>query len=244
MLAAKPIVGIEYFEEWVKVLEKSPWSPVPDISNFTPTIGQALGHLQSKSFFLPKEERKSLFNGKTFAFPTQSELNSSMALAIRKAGGKTTSVLRDQTDLLLVECSNSQTEDYTRLLSVIKARGERPIPIKEIGLAIISCSTVQYCNPRLPSLENSVTFNQNKDTNDGMHFAIAENTQLNSLSQISSNGEQCEEQPPLKKIKTEQFSPSHKKLRLDEQVAVRLNNRIEHSHNFQNNFFRLLECTP
>jgi hypothetical protein len=229
LLAVKPIVTVEYFEKWVKILEQDPSSSMPDASQFTPVIGPALEQFDKKCF-LPKEERKSLFLGKTFIFATPNELKSSMAIAATKAGG----IISNNTEnfdpncSLLVECS-SPSPDYSRLLTKVSSRGERSIPQNEIGLAILSSSVEVYCNPRARNL------NQNSQSHSNKHAALAsvecslrdQETQMGNVPQLVGRKKECEE-PPSKRNRIEKqiseisqvLQPPSKKIHLDEMVAV------------------------
>lgn len=152
LLAAKPIVKVDFFESWKAVLEKNPESSQPDFDSFVPpnAIPASMGCFENP-YFLPNETRKTLFQGKTFVFPSK-DLYDSMARNVEKAGGKATrDFVEDTDDTILVEATHPPfSEEYTSRLQAMRARGKRSVPLKEIVSAIISCSTMRYCNPSTP----------------------------------------------------------------------------------------------
>lgn len=60
LIAAKPILKVEYFEAWHKSLEDDPTSPVPTFDSFIPQIDAQLAHL-NELIFLPRTERCRIF---------------------------------------------------------------------------------------------------------------------------------------------------------------------------------------
>ncbi|KAI9554004.1 hypothetical protein GHT06_019276 [Daphnia sinensis] len=225
LLAAIPIVVVDFFEKWVSLLEQDPYSPIPDVTEYTPQIGPALGQFGKQSF-IPKEERKSLFLGKTFIFASSSELKSSMAIAAKKAGGNITSDYEafNTEGIVLMECANSPP-DYTRLLTSLSSRGERPIPQSEIGLAILSCSVEIYCNPRARlTSEHSQSYSKPAKASVQCSFRDEE-TQL--ATQPFNHNKESEE-PPCKRNKIENpipenhqvHQPPTKRIHLDDEAAA------------------------
>jgi hypothetical protein len=215
LLAVKPIVMVEFFQKWVNILEQDPCGSIPNASEFTPLIGPALGQFD-KQCFLPKEERKSLFRGKTFIFATPNELKSSMAMAATKAGGHVSSNIETFTnDSLLIECT-SPSPEYGHLLANLSSRGERSIPQNEIGLAILSCSVEMYCNPRA----HTQSYNNKLAVASVQCSLRDQETQMGNVSQVMS------EEPPSKKNRIESFEisqvlqPPTKKIHLDEKAVV------------------------
>ena len=203
MLAAKPIVVVDYFESCVQVLDNNPWSLMPNVSKFTPSIGQALEQFE-KSCFLPKEERKSLFVGKTFIFATSNEVKSSMAIAVSKAGGKVTNdPIHTNGSVLVDSASPSPSKDYVQLQKSCASRGERPILLKEIGLAILSCSVEQYCNPRSLAVDSQIPRKPEAASVKTTQFD--EETQVVNVSRPTRCVENDEE-PPFKRNRIENLA--------------------------------------
>ena len=51
---------------------------------------------------------------------------------------------------ILIETTNQvPSEEYSAFLNYLTTQGKRAIPMKEIGWAILTCSTHRYCNPLL-----------------------------------------------------------------------------------------------
>jgi len=218
---------VDFFEKWMEILEQDPCGSMPDVSQFTPLIGPALEQFDKKCF-LPKEERKSLFLGKTFIFATSNELKSSVAIAATKAGGNISNNVEnfDVNSSLLMECS-SPASDYSRLLTNVSSRGERPIPQNEIALAILSCSVEVHCNPRARNLiQNSQSHNNKQALASAQGSLRDQKTQVGNVSQLVCRKKECEE-PPSKRNRMEQqiseissvLQPPTKKIHLDEMVA-------------------------
>ncbi|KZS06186.1 putative Nibrin [Daphnia magna] len=225
LLAAIPIVVVDFFEKWVSLLEQDSYSPLPDASQYTPQIGPALGQFGKQSF-IPKEERKSLFLGKTFLFASSNELKSSMAIAAKRAGGNITSDFEaiNTEGVVLMECANSPP-DYARLVTSLSSRGERSIPQSEIGLAILSCSVEIYCNPRARlASEHSQGCSKPAKAS----FQCSFRDEETQLATQPFNHKKESEEPPCKRNKIENPTPeSHqvhqpptKRIHLDDEAAA------------------------
>lgn len=216
---------VDFFEKWVSVLEQDPFSAIPDASLFTPQIGPALGQF-GKECFTTKEERKSLFLGKTFIFASSNELKSSMAIAAKRAGGNITSNFEAfNTEGGLLMESASHPPDYARLLAVLSSRGERSIPQNEVGLAILSCSVEIYCNPR-PRRASEQSQSLSKPAKVSIQCSFRdEETQL-ATQPVSHKRE--DEEPSLKRNRIENpipkiphvLQPPTKRIHLDDEAAA------------------------
>lgn len=212
MLAGKPIVEVKLFENWVQRLEQDPWSSVPDVSEFIPEIGQeTLGQFDRK-MFLPKQERQSLFLGKTFFFANSKESKSSMAEAVEKAGGKVTTDFEGfstEGSVLVESKSLPLPGNYVQLSKSVISRGERSIPEKEIGLAILACSVERFCNPVSKSAEHQIGGTQSHGRA-SLAFTdsclLDRETSSGMLPEFTGHNRRDEE-PPLKRIKVENAAP-------------------------------------
>lgn len=209
LIFAKPIVELKFFETWVQMLEKNPCSLEPDVSMFTPVIGQeTLGEF-GKQVFLPQEKRRSLFLGKTFVFATTEESKSSMAQVAVKAGAKITASVESfiNNNSVLIESSNLKTpEGYIRLLRQLNSRGERCIPEKEIGQAILACSVERFCNPFSMCVEQQV-FDDQGSTQATIGFTDSfpndPNTLLDNSLRLPMSTSRESEEPPFKRNRIE-----------------------------------------
>lgn len=214
LLAGKPIVEARFFENWVQKLEQDPWSSMPDFSEFIPIIGQETLGQFDRNVFLPKEERQSLFLGKTFVFATTKESSSSMAEAVEKAGGKVTTNVEDfnaENSVLVENKSLSLPENYVQLSKSLLSRGERSIPEKEIGLAILACSVERFCNPCVMSVDKKNVDSQGLHGRASVAFTnsclLDRETLPENLTEFTSQSRRNEE-PPLKRTKVETAASS------------------------------------
>lgn len=149
-MEVKPIVEVAYFESWTAILEKNPFSPSPNVLKFIPIIGQETLGQFNRETFLPNDGRQKLFAGQTFFFTDSKEIKSSMAAAVERAGGRVSSKIEEfsfNNSVLIETNCPSPSEEYIRLLKTLTNRQERPVPEKEIGLAILACSTERFSNP-------------------------------------------------------------------------------------------------
>lgn len=125
LLTAKPLVTVDFFLSWVTSLEQNPESPHPDFLDFVPPIHQeSLGRFD-KQDFLPKEDRKIIFQEKTFVFFTQEQYRS-MASNIKKAGGQAImdSERQHRDGDILVEPNCRRLAEFSARLETIKAQGQ------------------------------------------------------------------------------------------------------------------------
>lgn len=138
-----------------------------------------------------------------------------MAIAVEKAGGKVSTKIEDfrfENSILIETSLPSPPEGYVELLKTLSSRQERPVPEKEIGLAILACSIDRFCNPRFFSgneqkdeIEQSQS--QTKPLNvEPAAKRIKTSMELNETTLKQSNEKRIRtedgehDQPPMKKI--------------------------------------------
>lgn len=222
LINAKPIVTVEYFESWVNALDSNPSSPIPDLNKFIPPLDSSLTQVD-KDLFLPNKARRNIFSGKILIFPTAEQFEA-MSLPVEMAGGKALRSFDNFKDAILIEhSSKTPPDDYNTALKSLKDEGKRAVPMKEIGWAILTCSTQRYCNALL-NLEHTLF---GKVGHDKMNTAqlgavLAPETQdLGVTLSRPREEQQIFGQPPAKKIKVEQpeelsfKEPPAKKICLD-----------------------------
>ena len=229
LICAKPIVMVEYFESWVNGLDCDPASPVPDLSQFIPPVDPSLAQLD-KSLFLPNQARIKIFSEKIFVFPTTEQFEA-MSIPVEMAGGKALRNFDSFKDAILIEHSSKSevpSNDYNAALSSLKTGGKRAVPMKEIGLAILTCSTERYCNALL-NLEHTLfgKVGHKKTNTTQLGAVLAPETQEIGVSPSRPREEQhILGQPPAKKLKVEsneesQFKePPAKKRCIDRSIQV------------------------
>ena len=207
LICAKPIVTVQYFESWVEALDCDPASPSPDLGQFIPPVDSSLVQID-KELFLPNPERKMIFSGKTFIFPTAEQFDA-MSVPVSIAGGTTTSNYSCLPDAILIEhSSKTPPDDYKRILNSLTVEGKRVVPMKEIGWAILTCSTRRYCNTSL-NLEQTLFGKVGQSKTGPVQLTVlAPETQDIGLAPTRRRQEQEEEeelrgQPPAKKVKVE-----------------------------------------
>lgn len=218
LICAKPIVTVNYFESWTSVLEENPSAVPPDLGSHVPQLDKSLRQME-RPRFLPRPERRTVLKGKTFLFPVEDPIMSS---AIVMAGGEVINHY-NQTDCILIEHSDSEppSTDYERRLKQLKSQGLRAIPLKDIGHAILACSTKRYCNPSM-NLQQTLFANRGRgDHSSTQTTVLAPETQplephnlpeASDLPVVYSQAVVLESQhqappPPSKKIKIEPQEP-------------------------------------
>jgi hypothetical protein len=144
LIAGKPIINVEYFETWTEKLESDPSASLPMIENYIPQIDPQLAHID-KMLFLPRPERCNMFQGMVFIFPTHEQYES-MSQAVASAGGMAVKTYDNEEAILVEDTGSNPSKDYMLMFNLQKQKGRRVIPLKEIGLAVLHCSTERYCN--------------------------------------------------------------------------------------------------
>ena len=144
LIAGKPIINVEYFESWTEKLESDPSAPLPTIANHIPQIDPQLAHID-KMLFLPRPKRSNMFQGMVFIFPTHEQYES-MFQAVASAGGVAVKTYDNEEAILVEDSGSNPSKDYMLMFNLQKQKGRRVIPLKEIGLAVLHCSTERYCN--------------------------------------------------------------------------------------------------
>lgn len=227
LIFAKPIVTVEYFESWVNALDCNPASPVPDLHQFIPPLDSSLAQVD-KGLFLPNIARRSVFAGKTFVFPTTDQFEN-MSIPVEMAGGKALPICDSFKDAILIEDpSTNSSNDYNTALNLLKAEGKRPVPMKEIGWAILTCSTQRYCNDLL-NLEHTLFGKLSDGNTNATHLGAVlapETQEIGAAFSRPREEQQVLGQPPAKKIKVEPSDelpfkqPPAKKMCLDHPTKV------------------------
>ena len=192
LIDAKPIVNVKFFETWVEVIGNSPDSSIPDLIEFIPPIDSALAQIDKKNF-LPNNKRKTLFLNMTFIFPCQEQFDL-MSEAVELAGGRATDNFCTKNAILIETTNQVPSEEYSAFLNYLTTQGKRAIPMKEIGWAILTCSTHRYCNPLL-NLEQTLFSKRGQ--------ASVQSDQLTILAPESQVAAQAEIERRTKKIKIE-----------------------------------------
>ncbi|RZC34047.1 nibrin, partial [Asbolus verrucosus] len=159
----RPIVKLEYWDKLVENVKAK--LPPPNIEDFRPPIAETL---VDPSSLVVKPERKVLFAGKIFVFPT-SKIKSKMDELVDKTGNTGgTSISWDKQPLSLLQVSNIknnylfvETDEVKQKPQSLKDMhqhliklGQRTIPIQEIALAVLTCSCEKNCNPNFNRIEN------------------------------------------------------------------------------------------
>ena len=127
----------------------------------------------------------------------------SMSKAVVSAGGLAVTSY-DDSRAALVEFSGADlpSRDYLLFYKTLKEQGRRIIPLKEIGLAILHCSTERYCNQwfklqPISSAELPLSSSEIIDRSDGTRYT---NERLQSILVPETVSV---EEPLSKKLRTE-----------------------------------------
>ncbi|KAG8224049.1 hypothetical protein J437_LFUL001126 [Ladona fulva] len=158
LASAVPIVTPEYWTSFKEAIEQKKLPPDPE--KFVPPLKEAILNKNKVSFAVNKE-RKKVFAGKVFVFPTEKQMKKYRTL-ISAAGGNSITFSDCNweaeefcgPDIIIMQNLSDDTqymqtvEQYNDMLSLLKAKGMRPIPESELGLAILMCSLDIYCNPQ------------------------------------------------------------------------------------------------
>lgn len=162
--AAIPIVTPSFWKAMHKAAKDGTTLPKPE--QFLPPVIEP--YINKDVSFLVNINRKRLFAGKTFVFMIKQHLEL-YELAIKLAGGtclslderkmhKTTLIKSDVCVIQYQPSSQSQTsQDIMKISEYLHSKKLRTIPDCEIGLAIVNCSMVKFCNPKY-KLEDDFLF--------------------------------------------------------------------------------------
>ncbi|XP_028832511.1 nibrin isoform X2 [Denticeps clupeoides] len=157
LLSCRPIVSLGFFSEFTKALQQKQTPPKPD--SFFPEINEP--SLAKEDVDLgTREERRQLFNGKTFIFLNSKQMKR-LSQAVSCGGGKTQlleegsvppSLAMSGSCMVKTE-ANSQISISARkwidaVSQLLQREGLRWISESEIGLAAIYINTHTYCNPK------------------------------------------------------------------------------------------------
>ncbi|KAG7210209.1 hypothetical protein KM043_011763 [Ampulex compressa] len=159
LASAIPIVSIDFWVKMENAFENG--NEFPDANDYIPKISDAMVHKQYVSLGR-NEKRKSLFKNLIFVHFTTRQYKM-LGKMINMAGGK--SVFYGKTpispkdlcapNIAVLQYSGSDAtqstqcdvSDYREICNALQASKRRPIAESEIPLAILFCTTENYCNP-------------------------------------------------------------------------------------------------
>lgn len=150
---------------------------LPDPTKFTPPLSEnVLGHNVSLAY---NPDRKTLFNGKMFIFPTN-KLWKQMETSVSIAGGESLSweittlsksdfdaspskyIVMQGVDMSIVPKNKDSLEDF---IKYYQSKGKRIIPLHEIAMAVVKISCEKDCNPDFDRTGTLVTDESQKFAN-------------------------------------------------------------------------------
>ncbi|XP_045771341.1 nibrin [Maniola jurtina] len=159
LVQSSNIVTIKY---WSKCLEAATNNnPLPNASDFIPQILESTLNKENVSF-LPNKERSSIFAGKVVIFFSRRQLEmykmvltKSSATPLLLSETKMTKSALCEDNVIVIQYNLSfagqdtqaQKDQIQEITNYLKSKGKRVVADAEIGLAILFCSTMKYCNP-------------------------------------------------------------------------------------------------
>lgn len=191
--AAIPIVTPNFWKAYITAIRSKSTTPTPD--NFLPPILEP--HLPADVSFLPNINRKRLFAGKTLVFMIRGHKEKFLEI-IKLAGGiaislddnkvpKRILIGADTIVIQYIPSTQSQTtHDINDVSEYIRKKGLRTIPDSEIGLAIVHCSIVKFCNPKFKLDADFVTNTPHAALQSTSKF-LAESTPADELFKMPMN---------------------------------------------------------
>lgn len=155
LAGAVPIVTPIFWKDMIKAAKEQ--HPLPNPENYLPPIVEPF--MNKEANINVNINRKRLFAGKTFLFMVKNHMDR-FKLGITLASGTCFSMdeRKLQKQMLLkpgnivvqyTPSTQSQaSDDILKVTNYLRTNGLRSIPDCEIGLAILNCSTVKFCNPQ------------------------------------------------------------------------------------------------
>ncbi|EDW78977.2 uncharacterized protein Dwil_GK11834 [Drosophila willistoni] len=142
-----------------------------------------------------RPERTKLFEGKTFVFMNRKHFDM-YGLVVQKAGGackdlisgvrKTFLTKKDVIVIQYVPSTQSQaTETINSIQEILEQAGLRIIQEYEIGMALINCSTKEFCNPAQSLVFDSMP------TTESMTSSLAANSSIIVPNTEQAQGSKC-----------------------------------------------------
>lgn len=185
IISGIPIVTPSYWKDFMKHMNEN--RVPPDSKHYQPPIGEPI--LTQKSVMLNyNPQRKELFRYKIFIFSNKNIYNQ-MKNLIEAAGGKsilftagsvTVSTIKtsDEEYLIMNDVDSlEENSDMKSLLDYVRSKGQRPIPLQEIAMAIISCSCEKDCNPKFNRAAVLVENKENQNLTCGDALVLNTQTQ-------------------------------------------------------------------
>ncbi|GAB6018624.1 hypothetical protein CHUAL_000306 [Chamberlinius hualienensis] len=150
LVSQSPILMPKYIADAV---DKKAWPS--DIKAYEPPI-DSCPFYTSDANFQAEPKRQSVLSGKMF-FVFSPRQEAKIKCAVLNSGGKVRTVdlngwsdddVRNDDSCFLEPPKEMKNNSFSELTNRLKRYGRRFISEGEIGLAILLCSTVQYCNPK------------------------------------------------------------------------------------------------
>uniref|UniRef100_A0A8D0GJ15 Nibrin n=1 Tax=Sphenodon punctatus TaxID=8508 RepID=A0A8D0GJ15_SPHPU len=161
LICGRPIIKPEYFAQLIKAIESK--QQLPKLESFYPLVDEpSIG--RENVDLSTCQERKIIFQGKTFIFLTAKQ-HAKLSPAIILGGGEAKLMMEGEkeTSLLIapevcvvdvgltkspLSVPDSVRKLIDSVMAVLQSKSLRAIPEAEIGLAVIFISTEKYCNPQ------------------------------------------------------------------------------------------------
>ncbi|ODM94934.1 Nibrin [Orchesella cincta] len=161
LLAGKPIVSPAFFSALLSAYDEGN-NQLPDPNHFLPPvaiINNGSASRVNETAFFPNPNRSTLFEGKTFLFGNKQRLEIMKPVVLEGGGcAKLIAEVREE-DILL---GNHIIIDYPKsiedamndpisrqIIECYKSGNKRFLTNKQIGLAVIFCSTEYFCDPEV-----------------------------------------------------------------------------------------------
>lgn len=150
LIAAKPVVTLDYFLDTVKQTREKVWTAL-DVSSYIPEVSEECLTIQKEALDR-NESRKTLFAGKTFLFLSK-EQHDKLAGLLTSGGGQTRVVkdsARLRADCLAENVCVFRPPDGADhpICKYLVENKLRAIPESDVALAVAYCSSERHCNPR------------------------------------------------------------------------------------------------
>ncbi|XP_055712136.1 nibrin [Phlebotomus papatasi] len=156
LVSEVPIVRPDYFSAFLQSIREG--KEPPRVADFSPKIRED-NLIEQNCSFQPDSERKKVFSGKRFIFLSREVMNL-YQMVIQLAGGISMNIEADtlsqksyvQLGTIVISSETRpgarEWDNVKKIEELLKDKGCRFIPEKEIALAIIYKSTRKFCNPR------------------------------------------------------------------------------------------------